>query len=400
MNQHLSSLHPYPFEKLAKLKNGIAPPSNTEAIMLSIGEPKHPAPQFVLDTLCDNIKTIEQYPLTKGLVTLRQAIKTWLSNRFNLATDSLDVEKHILPVNGTREALFAFAQCVLNSSDKNKPLVLMPNPFYQIYEGAVILAGLTPHYVNTTKKSNYLADLESVDDAIWQQTQLIYVCSPGNPTGAVMPKEQLALLIKKSDQFDFIIAADECYSEIYPNEKKPPIGLLEVCSQLGRNDYKNCMVFHSLSKRSNLPGLRSGFVAGDSSIIAKFLQYRTYHGSAMSTPSQLASISAWNDEQHVLDNRSAYNEKFKAVIDILQPVINVQHPEAGFYIWLKLPMSDTAFAIEIYRRYNINVLPGSLLSRNTAQGNPGKNHVRMALVAPLNQCIKAANQIKEFLELQ
>jgi N-succinyldiaminopimelate aminotransferase len=396
MNPYLTKLHPYPFEKLAQLKQGIVPPKEYPPILLSIGEPKHAAPDFVLKTLCDNIKSIEQYPITKGLPTLRQSIANWLTQRFSLT--AINTEQHILPVNGTREALFAFAQCVLNAQNTKKPLVLMPNPFYQIYEGAVLIAGLTAHYLNTTDATNYLADFKNIDDATWQQTQLIYICSPGNPTGTVIPQEELEFLIQQSDKHNFIIASDECYSEIYPDENNRPVGLLQVCEQLGRKDFKNCMVFHSLSKRSNLPGLRSGFVAGDANIIAKFLQYRTYHGCAMSIPTQLASIAAWDDEQHVLDNRDAYRKKFEAVINILSPVIAVKQPDAGFYLWLKLPLSDTDFAIEIYRRYNINVLPGSLLSRDTKQGNPGQNHVRMALVAPLDQCIKAAQQIKEFLE--
>ncbi len=400
MNPNLNKLHPYPFEKLAKLRVGISPDPNYEPIALSIGEPKHAAPDFVLETLCQNLQKIEVYPSTKGLAELRQAISNWLNNRFQLQQQKIDADRQVLPVNGTREALFAIAQCVLDSSNKSKPLVLMPNPFYQIYEGAVLLAGLTPHYLNTTEQSAYLPDFYSISDEIWQQTQMIYICSPGNPTGAVISSQDMAFLIKKSDEFDFVIASDECYSEIYPDEDQPPVGLLQVCAQMGRKDYKNCLVFHSLSKRSNLPGLRSGFVAGDAAIMQKFLQYRTYHGCAMSIPTQLASIQAWQDEDHVKQNRQEYREKFRAVISILEDVLKVKQPDAGFYLWPKVPQSDTDFAVELYKRYNISVLPGSLLSRDTEQGNPGANHVRMALVAPLQQCINAAELIRDYLKNQ
>ena len=395
MNPDLNNLQPYPFEKLASLKAGCTPPDDIAHIALSIGEPKHEAPGIVLDTIRDNLDVTNRYPLTKGSAELRQAIAGWLSRRFRL-DNTVDAEKQVIPVTGTREALFAFAQSMIDRADD--AIVMMPNPFYQIYEGAALLAGATPYFYNTTKETDYLPDFDAIHESVWQRCQLIYICTPGNPTGKVIPEEQLAELIEKSKKHNFIIASDECYSEIYFDEDQPPPGLLEVAYKTGNKDFTNCIVFHSLSKRSNLPGMRSGFVAGDENIIKQFLLYRTYHGCAMPPAHQLASITAWNDETHVIANRELYREKFDAVLDILAPVCEAHKPDAGFYIWLNTPINDEDFAQQLFNKYNITVLPGSYLSRKANGINPGSNHVRMALVAPVEECIDAANRIKQFIE--
>jgi len=395
MNPDLKKLQPYPFEKLNALKAGQQPIVEGH-IALSIGEPKHNAPKFVLDTITNNLAQINRYPLTKGSADLRLAIRNWLTRRFNLTENALDIEQHILPVNGTREALFSFAQCVIDHN--TDALILMPNPFYQIYEGAAFLAGATPFFYNTVKENNYLPDFDAINTDIWERCQIIYICTPSNPTGSVLSSQQLNKLIALSQQYDFIIASDECYSEIYFDEQNPPIGLLEVSESMGNKDFTNCFVFHSLSKRSNLPGMRSGFVAGDAKLIKSFLQYRTYHGSAMPPVHQVASIEAWNDETHVKHNRALYVEKFNAVIDILSPVIDVNLPDAGFYLWLNTPIDDEIFAKNLFAQQNVTVLPGSYLSRENNRLNPGKNHIRMALVAPLDECITAANRIKQYIQ--
>ena len=397
MNPDLQRLHPYPFEKLNALKADVTPPAELKHIPLSIGEPKHAAPQFVVDALTGAMDKLNTYPLTKGMPELRQSIADWLGRRFKLAENSVDSETNVLPVAGTREALFAFAQAVVDRTAK-QPLVLMPNPFYQIYEGAAFLAGAEPYYYDTAGENNYLPDFESIPNDIWQRCQLIYVCSPGNPTGAVLDTKALQYLIKKAEIHDFIIASDECYSELYFDENNPPPGLLQAASEMKHNSFKHCVVFHSLSKRSNLPGLRSGFVAGDAEVLASFLKYRTYHGCALPPTHQIASIAAWNDEEHVKQNRQFYTEKFKAVLDILQPAIDVQMPEASFYIWLKTPICEQEFAKQLFATQHITVLPGSYLSRDNNGTNPGSGHVRMALVAPLDDCIEAANRIKQFLQ--
>lgn len=396
MNPDLSDLYPYPFEKLNTLKAGITPAGSLPPIALSIGEPKHPAPEFVLKEITGKLSELEKYPLTKGLLPLRNAIANWLQRRFKLATDAIDPEKNILPVNGTREALFAFAQATINRA--SKPVVIMPNPFYQIYEGAAILAGAEPYYLNTTAANHFLPDLNSIPENILKRCQLLYLCNPGNPTGAVMSLDYLQQAIALAQKHDFIIAADECYSEIYFDENKPPVGLLQAASEMGLSNFKNCVVFHSLSKRSNLPGLRSGFVAGDADIMTGFLKYRTYHGCALPYHHQYASIKAWQDEQHVIDNRAAYNQKFSDVIRILSPFIDVSLPDAAFYLWLKVPQDDTLFARNLVEQQNITVLPGQFLSRETDTGNPGTGYVRMALVAQVNECIDAANRIKNYLQ--
>ncbi len=395
MNPDLQKLQPYPFEKLKALKENCVPEVEGH-IALSIGEPKHDAPDFVLDSINRNLNEINRYPLTKGSSELRNAIASWLTRRFKLTDNALDIEQHILPVNGTREALFSFAQCFIERKDD--ALILMPNPFYQIYEGAAFLSGATPRFYNTVKENNYLPDFEAIDEADWQRCQIIYICTPGNPTGSVISKQQLIELISLSQKYDFIIASDECYSEIYFDENNPPSGLLEAAEACGNDDFKNCIVFHSLSKRSNLPGMRSGFVAGDAELIKAYLLYRTYHGCAMPPVHQVASVEAWSDEEHVKQNRQLYVEKFAAVVDILKPVIKVTPPDAGFYLWLNTPVDDETFARDLYQQQNVTVLPGSYLSREDDGINPGKNHVRLALVAPLDECLSAAQRIKTYIQ--
>jgi len=395
MNPDLEKLQPYPFEKLAKLKAGCNPPAELNHIALSIGEPRHPSPEIALAPLRDNLHLCNRYPLTRGSPELRQAIAQWLQRRFKLGAESVDADKHVIPVTGTREALFAFAQCIVDRTAG--AMVMMPNPFYQIYEGAALLSGAEPCFYSTLIDNNYLPDFDAIDEDSWQRCQLIYICTPGNPTGAVMPEQQLAALIEKSLKYDFVIASDECYSEIYFDETSPPAGLLQAAANCGNTDYTNCVVFHSLSKRSNLPGMRSGFVAGDENIIKSFLLYRTYHGCAMPPAHQVASIAAWNDEQHVLNNRELYREKFDAVLKILEPVSSAHRPDAGFYIWLNTQGPDTDFAQQLFSQQNVTVLPGSYLSRDVNGVTPGSQHVRMALVAPVDECIDAASRIKNFI---
>ena len=395
MNSDLEKLQPYPFEKLNALKAAVNPPEHLSHIALSIGEPKHASPDFVKTAIQQNLDKLANYPNTKGLLELRNAISTWASQRFKLKPASLDPEHNVLPVSGTREALFSFTQAVVDRSQN--PLVISPNPFYQIYEGAALLAGAEPHYLACTAENNFIPDFESVSDETWQRCQLLFLCSPGNPTGAVVDSNTLQKLIVLADRFDFIIASDECYSELYFDEDKPPTGLLEACAEIGRHDFKRCVVFHSLSKRSNLPGLRSGFVAGVASVLKQYFLYRTYHGAAMPIQHQLASIEAWQDEQHVRDNRDQYRAKFDAVLDILGDCLDVHKPDASFYLWAGTSISDTDFAQQLYAQQNITVLPGSFIGRPVNGFNPGKNRVRMALVASLPECIDAAHRIKHFV---
>ncbi len=398
MNPDLAQLHPYPFEKLAQLKQDIIPPRQLEHIALSIGEPKHPSPHFVTENLIAHTHLLANYPSTRGTDSLREAISQWLGNRFQLAV-APDPQTQVLPVNGTREALFAFAQCVVERQAAN-PLVLMPNPFYQIYEGAALLAGAQPLYMNCLQDNDYLPDLDAISEQQWRDCQLIYICTPGNPTGAIMDIAYLQRLIELAQRFDFIIASDECYSEIYADEDHPPPGLLQAAAQLGLDDYHRCVVFHSLSKRSNLPGLRSGFVAGDANIIQQFLLYRTYHGCAMPPATQSASIAAWQDEQHVIDNRAQYRRKFEVVVELLSATLRPQRPDAGFYLWAKTPGSDTDFTRDLFAEQNITVLPGQYLSRPVDNINPGHQYIRMALVAPLDECQDAARRINQFMNNQ
>jgi len=395
MNPDLEKLQPYPFEKLRALLADTKPPKQPH-IALSIGEPKHATPDFIADSVQSHMAALGKYPLTKGVAELRQSICDWLSSRFDLPADTLDAEKHVLPVNGTREALFAFAQAVVDR--EADPLVISPNPFYQIYEGAALLAGAELLFMPCMAGNAYLPDFDSIEQADWDRCQLIYICSPGNPSGAVIPLGQLQRLIELSHQHDFIIASDECYSELYFDENQPPVGLLQAAAAMGNKDYKNCVVFHSLSKRSNAPGLRSGFVAGDAGILHKFLSYRTYHGCAMPMQHQMASISAWQDEDHVRANRDLYREKFDAVIGILSPFLDVRRPDASFYLWVKTPGSDQDFARGLFDQQHVTVLPGSYLSREIDGINPGRGHVRMALVATPEECIEAAERIRAFVQ--
>lgn len=399
MNPHLAELQPYPFERLAKLLAGTTPAAK-KAIHWSIGEPKHAAPPFIAEIIAKEIGGLSNYPLTIGEGELREAICDWLKVRFKLEPDSLSKDKHILPCNGSREALFAFVQAAVTPGPD--ALVLMPNPFYQIYEGAALLAGAKPYFLNVDAQS-LLPDFDSVPEAIWQQCQLLIICTPGNPTGAVMPAEQIEKLVRLADQYNFILASDECYSELYPNEDQPPVGLLEVCAGMGRVDYKNCIVFHSLSKRSNLPGMRSGFIAGDADIIAQFKLYRTYHGCAMSPPFQKASTAAWRDEAHVVANRVLYRQKFNAVLETITPVMTVAPAQGAFYLWPETniegtEIDETDFTRLLFARENLTVVPGTYLSRPAHGSNPGANHVRMALVAPLEECIEGAQRLRNFVE--
>ena len=391
MNPDLNRLQPYPFQKLAALFSGVKPNADYRAISLSIGEPKHATSQFIRDALSANLDGLANYPTTAGSDALRSTIGNWLSSRY--AIPAPDAKAQILPVNGSREALFAFAQVVVDRSNGN-PVVVCPNPFYQIYEGAAFLAGANPSFLNTLQADGYSLNFSQLPEAIWQRTQLVYVCSPGNPTGKVMPLEEWKTLFEMSDRHGFVIASDECYSEIYFSEK--PLGALQAAHFLGRSDYRNLVMFSSLSKRSNVPGMRSGFVAGDARYIEKFALYRTYHGSAMSTTVAAASIAAWNDETHVAENRRMYAEKFARVVEILKPALPVTMPEAGFYLWIRTPIADTRFAQDLYRDYNVAVLPGSYLARSAQGVNPGENLVRLALVASTEETVEAAQRIAEF----
>lgn len=395
MNPDLAKLHPYPFEKLAKLKQGCTPPKDKEHIALSIGEPKHPTPSFITEAVIEHLHGLATYPTTAGTIELREAIANWLNQRFQLQ-DNIDAATQVVPVNGTREALFAFAQAVVDRTQDNG-LVVTPNPFYQIYEGAAILAGAEPYLLNCDASNGFIPDFDAVPEDVWQRCQLIYLCSPGNPTGAVIDEATLTKLIALAHKYDFVIASDECYSEIYFDETNKPVGLLQAAIAAGYNDFSRCVVFHSLSKRSNAPGLRSGFAAGDATILKQFLRFRTYHGCAMPPATQAASIAAWNDEKHVAENRALYKEKFAAVLEILSPVMNVSLPDASFYLWAETPISDTEFAQRLFDEQNVTVLPGSYLGRETQTGNPGDNRIRMALVAPINECIEAAERIKTLI---
>ncbi len=391
----MSQLQPYPFERLAQLYADVERPAGPGAISLSIGEPQHATPGFITEEVITHLHGLSKYPTTRGQPELRSAIAAWLMQRFELPAGSIDQQRHVLPVNGTREALFAFAQCSIDRS--RNPLVLMPNPFYQIYEGAALLAGAQPWFLNTTRETGYRPDFDAVPATVWERCQLLYICSPGNPTGAVIGLHQLQQLLELADRHDFVIASDECYSELYPDETAPPPGLLQAAAAAGREDFSRCMVFHSLSKRSNAPGLRSGFVAGDAALIENFLRYRTYHGCAMPPATQAASTRAWQDEAHVRENRALYRNKFSAVLEILAPVLEVQAPEAGFYLWPQVPESDTGFAHDLLAQQNVAVLPGSYLSRTVNGSNPGSGHVRLALVAPFEDCVEAAMRIKSYL---
>jgi N-succinyldiaminopimelate aminotransferase len=393
VNRRLSSLQPYPFEKLSALLAGVSPPA-MDPIRLSIGEPQHATPEIVRRALVDHVDGLSVYPTTAGLDILRQVMAAWFTRRYGLP--SLDAGTQVLPVNGTREALFSFAQAVLDPS-RPKPLVVCPNPFYQIYEGAALLAGAEPVFLNQTADNGFALDLDSLSQEQWRHTQLLYVCSPGNPTGRVITLDQWRALFEKADRFGFVIASDECYSEIYPDESAPPLGGLEAAHRLGREDFRSLVVFASLSKRSNAPGLRSGCVAGDATLLRQFLLYRTYHGCAMSVAVQHASLAAWNDEAHVLDNRVRYREKFLAIVPMLAPIMSAPEPDAGFYLWARVPGGDdTAFARGLFAATHVTVLPGQYLARDAHGVDPGRAYVRMALVPELADCVEAARRIAAF----
>lgn len=394
MNPDLGHLQAYPFEKLAALFKGVTPPAGLKPIALSIGEPKHPAPAFVKEVLAQHMGGLSVYPTTKGIPELRQAIASWLVRRFGLMDVNADTQ--VLPVNGTREALFSFTQAVVDRT--HKPLVVMPDPFYQIYEGAALLAGAEPYFLPLTDATGFVPDYGAVPDEVWQRCQLLFLCSPGNPTGAVTGKDTLRKLVDLADRFDFVIASDECYSEIYFDEAQPPVGLLEACARMGRHNYRRCVVFHSLSKRSNLPGMRSGFVAGDADLLAPYLLYRTYHGSAMPVQHQRASIAAWSDEDHVQDNRREYTAKFAAFRDIVGDALPLVLPDAGFYFWARTPIADDEFARRLYEATHVTVLPGRFLGREVGGANPGEGYVRMALVAAQAECSEAAQRIRDFVK--
>ncbi|MDQ8022512.1 MAG: succinyldiaminopimelate transaminase [Moraxellaceae bacterium] len=394
MNPHLDQLHPYPFEKLRALFAGVQPPTGLSPIRLSIGEPQHETPAFIKEAVVSALDGLSTYPTTAGIDPLRQTIAEWLKQRYGLP--NVDAATQVLPVNGSREALFAFAQCVVDGS-KPGALVASPNPFYQIYEGAAYLAGAQPVFLNQTPANGFGLDLDSLSPAEWSRVQLLYVCSPGNPTGRVLTLEDWRTLFALSDKHGFVIAADECYSEIYFDEAHPPLGALEAAAQLGRDRFERLVVFSSLSKRSNVPGLRSGFVAGDAAILKKFLLYRTYHGCAMSVTVQKASVAAWRDETHVRENRRLYREKFAALLPILSPVLGVSMPDAGFYFWARTPGDDAEFARELFARTHVTVLPGQYLAREAHGLNPGRNYVRIALVADSAECLEAAERIAAFL---
>jgi len=397
MNPALDSLQSYPFQKLAALMNGVAPHPDLKAISLHIGEPKHPTPDFIRRALAENLAGLASYPTTLGAPSLRVAIAEWLQRRYGLK--HIRAENEIIPVNGSREALFAFAQTIVDRT-RLDPVVVVPNPFYQIYEGAALLAGAEPQYLNTLPSHNFALDFEQLPDAVWKRTQIVYVCSPGNPTGRVMTLDEWQRLFALSDKYGFVIAADECYSEIYFDESEPPLGALQAAQHFGRTGYPRLVMFSSLSKRSNVPGMRSGFVAGDAAIIKKFLLYRTYQGCAMSPPIHAASTAAWQDEAHVVENRRLYREKFAAAVAILREVTEIGMPDAAFYLWMDVGRDDTTFTRELAAQKNVSVLPGSYLAREARGVNPGTNFVRVALVASTAECTEAADRIANFFKRQ
>jgi len=403
MNPLLSRLQPYPFERLRQLFANITPNPALRPISLGMGEPKHPTPAFIQQAMVEAIEStpsgLAAYPATAGEPRLREAFAHWLKQRYGL---DVNPATQMLPVNGSREALFALTQTIVNpgptgGNAEQAPVVVCPNPFYQIYEGAALLAGAQPYFVPTDPARNFAQDWDSVPDAVWARTQLLFVCSPGNPTGAVMPLTEWKKLFDLSDRYGFVIASDECYSEIYFREE-PPLGGMEAAAQLGRADFKNLISFTSLSKRSNVPGMRSGFVAGDAAIMKQFLLYRTYHGSAMSPVVQAASIAAWGDEKHVIENRDLYRSKFAQVTPLLAEVLEVALPDAGFYLWAKVKGNDADFARELFTLYNVTVLPGSYLARDSHGANPGEGRIRMALVAETAECVEAALRIVQFVK--
>jgi N-succinyldiaminopimelate aminotransferase len=395
MNPRLELLHTYPFEKLARLKAGVEPPKELPHIAMSIGEPQHDPPPFVLETLRQNLHRLGSYPATIGLIELRSAAARWLERRFQLGPGKLNPETMVLPVNGTREALFAFVQSIVGT--KSRPVVAMPNPFYQIYEGAALLAGAEPWFLNTNARNGYIPDLDAVPAEVWERCEVLFLCNPGNPAGATAKRAYLEHALDLAEKHRFIIAADECYAEIYLDENNPPPSFLQACLATGRDRFQRCVVFHSLSKRSSVPGLRSGFVAGDPTVVSKFLLYRTYHGSAMPVPTQLASVSAWDEDGHAAANRKLYQEKFARVLPILAPVLDVARPDGAFYLWPDVGEDDEQFTRELFAEQNLTLLPGSYLAREAHGENPGRRRVRISLTAPVEQCVLAAERIRSFI---
>jgi len=395
LNPRLSHLQPYPFEKLRLLLAGVTPNPKLKPLNLSIGEPKHATPDLLKSALVANLDGLSAYPATAGLPELREAIGNWLVRRYQLPP--VDPATQVIPVNGSREALFAFAQTVIDPS-RGGVLVACPNPFYQIYEGAAVLAGASPVFLNASAESGFKPDYRSLPDHVWRNVQLVYTCSPANPSGAVMSLDDWRLLFDLSDSYGFVIASDECYSELYYAEGSPPLGALQAANLLGRAGYPRLVMFSSLSKRSNAPGMRSGFVAGDAGLLKNFLLYRTYHGSAMSVTVQRASTAAWRDEAHVVANRQLYADKYRAVMPLLRPPLEAHMPEGGFYLWMRTPIADAEFTRLLQRDYNVLVLPGSYLGRESNGINPGRNYVRLALVQPLEDCVDAMKRIVRFSE--
>jgi N-succinyldiaminopimelate aminotransferase len=396
VNGRLELLAAYPFERLARLKSGITPPAALAHIAMSIGEPKHEPPAFVIDALRHSLGKLDSYPVTAGLPEMRIACAGWLERRFRVRVNA---ESMVLPVNGTREALFAFVQAVVSTKGgPHKPVVAMPNPFYQIYEGAALLAGAEPVFLNTTAASRFQPDLDAVPAEVWGRCEILFLCSPGNPTGTVLSLDFLRHALRLAEKYDFVIASDECYAELYRDETSPPPSLLQAAVANGHDAFQRCMVFHSLSKRSSVPGLRSGFVAGDPALIKPYLLYRTYHGCAMPVPTQLASIAAWNDDAHAATNRALYREKYARVLPILQPVLDVVEPDGAFYLWPDVQADDEVFTRDLFATQNLTILPGSYLARDTHAGNPGRNRVRISLVAPVEECVSAAQRIRTFVE--
>jgi N-succinyldiaminopimelate aminotransferase len=394
MNPLLERLHPYPFERLATLLEGATPPAGLPHIALSIGEPRHQPPAFVAEALTRSLDRLGVYPKAAGLPELRSACAGWLQRRYRLGATAVDPATMVVPVNGTREGLFSFVQAVLDPADHGR--VLMPNPFYQIYEGAALLAGAEPAYLDTTAATAYLPDLDAVPDSVWARCRILFLCTPGNPTGAVMDEAYLLRVLELSQRWGFVVASDECYADIYLDEQAPPPGLLGACLRAGNDRFERCAVFHSLSKRSSVPGLRSGFVAGDPRIMAAYRLYRTYHGCAVPEMVQLASVPAWADDRHAGENRRLYQRKFDAVVPILAAVMPVERPAAAFYLWLATPGDDEDFARGLFAAEHVTVLPGRYLSRDHAGGNPGVRRVRVSLVAGLEECIEAARRIARY----
>jgi len=399
MNPYIARLHPYPFERLSTLLAAVEPAAGKPLISLSIGEPRHQPPAFIVEALARHTPDgLARYPMARGLPELRVAMARALTQRYGLAADALDPERQVLPVTGTREGLFSVVQAVINPLP-DRPTVVMPNPFYQIYEGATLLAGAEPWYLNTPEATGFRPDFETVPEEVWERCQVLILCSPGNPTGAVLDAEDWQRAFALADRHDFVVVADECYADLYNDETRPPVGAFEAAAAAGRGDFKRLLTFHSLSKRSSVPGLRSGLVGGDAALIEPLALYRTYHGCALALPAQLASVEAWNDTAHVADNRHRYQAKFDAARRILGAVTDVRIPPAAFYLWLKVNGGDDeGFVRELYAREALITLPGRYLSRPTPAGDPGAGYVRVSLVPDEATCEEAMHRLARFIK--